>query len=82
MKRHAVDVCIGCSLLSSSRGPGAQNSVAGCRGALPGPNVCWLEVSGHKGYEVGGYWVLHVEVVEAFLFHVRALSGTHQHLYP
>lgn len=54
----------------------------GAEGSLPGPNVRWLEVSGHKGYEVGRYWVLHVEVVEAFLFHVHTPSRTHQHLYP
>lgn len=51
-------------------------------GALPGPNVCWLEVSSHKSHEVGRYRMLHVEVVDAFLLHVHAPCRTHQHLYP
>lgn len=54
----------------------------GAEGALPGPNVCWLEVSGHKGHEVGRYRVLHVEVVDALLLHVHAPRRTHQHLDP
>lgn len=59
-----------------------QRLQEGAGGAVPGPDVCWLQVPGHQGHEVGGHGVLHVEVIDALLLHVGAPCGAHQHLHP